>query len=181
MRGLVPNPDLAQYPEPGLVTNRRITIVECDDCSCTKIKCQIHYQAYECPEKAGSRLALDFHDFELDKDSYNSVILITDCYSGYIWDFYLKNQTRANEVQALKQLFRILDYQYQIKPEVIETDNEILKGFEGLIFSFYEGLYWELSAPYTQAQNSTVEYSGGVIETKSNTIRSGAKLPAYLM
>ena len=102
MRGLVPNPDLAQDPEPGLVTTRWITTVDCDNCGCTKIKYQIYCQTRECPEKVDSRLALDFHDFEPDKDGYNSVILITDCYSGYIWDFYLKNRTRANEVQALK-------------------------------------------------------------------------------
>ena len=84
MRGLVPNPDLAQDLELGLVTTRQITIVNCNNYSYTKIKYQIYYQTHEYPEKAGSQLALDFHDFEPDKDSYNSIILIIDYYSGYI-------------------------------------------------------------------------------------------------
>lgn len=162
-------------------TKERITTVDCDDCGCTKIKRQIRREPRIRPEKAGIRLAIDFHDFEPDKDGYNSVMLITDRFSGYIWDFYLKERTAKAEVEVLKWLFRILERQYQIKPEVIETDGELPRSYEFNAFIFHGGLRVEPSAPYTQSQNGGAERSGGVIKEKSNAMRSGAKLPAYLM
>ena len=76
--------------------------------------------------KAGTRLAIDFHDLEEDIDGYSSLMLVTDRYSGFIWDFYLKGRTSATIIEALEMLFGILRTQYQITPEVIEYDNEIV-------------------------------------------------------
>lgn len=171
MRGLSTDP----------TTKERITTVDCDDCGCTKIKRQIRREPRERPDKAGSRLAIDFHDFEEDKDGYTSVMLIYDRFSGYIWDFYLKDRTAVKVVEALKWLFRILDRQHQIKPEVIETDGELPKSYRFNAFIFDQGLRVEPSAPYTQDQNGGAERSGGVIKEKSRAMRLGARLPAYLM
>jgi hypothetical protein len=77
-------------------------------------------------------------------------MLITDHFSGYIWDFYLKDRMAAKEVEVLKWLFRILERQYQIKPEVIKTNSELLKSYMFNTFIFYKGLRVEPLAPYTQ-------------------------------
>jgi hypothetical protein len=68
-----------------------ITTVECDACGISKAKRQIRRFLREISEGLGpgKRIAIDFHDFEEDEDNYNSLMLITDRWSGYMWDFYL--------------------------------------------------------------------------------------------
>jgi hypothetical protein len=53
-------------------------------------------------------LAIDFHDFEPDavNDGFKSVMLITDRFSGYIWDFYLQNREADTIVSALWWFFK---------------------------------------------------------------------------
>jgi hypothetical protein len=79
-----------------------------------------------------------------------------------------------------KDLFGLLDRQYQLKPKVIECDNEIPSG--GTIFEFLRGLHItvEPSAAYTQAQNGGAEVSGRIIKNKARAMRSGARFPEYL-
>jgi hypothetical protein len=43
-----------------------IPTVECDDCACAKAKRSVRGEPREEPDKAGSHLAIDFHDFEPD-------------------------------------------------------------------------------------------------------------------
>ena len=52
-------------------------------------------------------------------------MLITDRWSGYIWDYYLKDRTGPSIIAVFKSLFGILDRRYGIKPTVIECDNEL--------------------------------------------------------
>jgi hypothetical protein len=66
-------------------------------------------------------------------------------------------------------------------PEVIECDGELMKSHVFTNFIDSLGVSAEPSAPYTQNQNGAAERSGGVVEAKSNAMRAGAKLPAYLM
>jgi hypothetical protein len=66
-----------------------ITTMECEACGTSKAKRQIRRSLREISEGPGKRIAIDFHDFEEDEDKYKSLMLITDRWSGYMWDFYL--------------------------------------------------------------------------------------------
>jgi hypothetical protein len=160
-----------------------IPTVECDDCACAKAKRSVRREPREEPDKAGSHLAIDFHDFEPDtvNDGFKSVMLITDRFSGYIWDFYLQNRDAKTIVSALWWFFNILAKQHQILPEVIECDNEITKSSHIKNFlSVRCGMKLEPSAPNTQSQNGGAERSGGVIKEKARAMRLGSKLPGFL-
>jgi Reverse transcriptase (RNA-dependent DNA polymerase) len=158
-----------------------ITTIDCNDCGCAKAKRQIRREPRDRPEKAGTHLAIDFHDFEQSSNGYTSVMLITDRFSGYIWDFYLQNRQARTITDALRWLFSILERQYQIKPEVIECDNELENSHEIKKFITIENaMRLEPSAPNTQSQNGGAERSGGVIKEKARAMRGGAKLPHFL-
>jgi hypothetical protein len=57
---------------------KNIITVECDACGTSKAKRQIRRYPKEISEGPGKRIAIDFHDFEEDKNDYSSLILITD-------------------------------------------------------------------------------------------------------
>jgi len=133
------------------------------------------------PDKPGVRLTIDFHDFKATNLGYSSVMLVTDRYSGFIWDFYLTNRRADTIITALKWLFQTLEQQFQTKPEAIETDNELPISHRIQAFiSVENGIRLEPSAPNTQSQNGGAERSGGVIKEKARAMRAGAKLPAFL-
>ena len=102
---------------------------ECDDCTCSKAKRIIHREprTKEIVDQAGTHLAIDFHDFSYEDKigHYTSMMLVTDRYSGFIWDFYFYHRTAEAITEALWWLFKILFRQYQIVPQVIECDNEV--------------------------------------------------------
>jgi hypothetical protein len=52
-------------------------------------------------------------------------MLITDCWSGLIWDFYLQDRTALSIIAAIDTLLQILSQQYKVTPKVIECDNEL--------------------------------------------------------
>jgi hypothetical protein len=167
----------------GVRVKRAITTVECDACACAKAKQQISREPRDPVLKAGTRLAIDFHDFEEDIDGYSNLMLVTDRYSGFIWDLYLKDRKAATIIEALEMLFGILRTQYQVVPEVIECDNEIV-GQKPKVKDFLEqpprSIRLEPSAPYTQSQNGGAERSGGVIKNKARAMRLGSNLPPFL-
>jgi hypothetical protein len=135
--------------------------------------------------RAGIRLAIDLHDFEEDVKGYSSLMLVTDLYSGFIWNFYLKDRTSGTIIGALEMLFGILRTQYQVAPGVIEFDNEIV-GQKPKVKDFLEqpprSIRLEPSALYTQwqSQNRGAERSGGVIKSKARAMRLGSNLPPFL-
>src|SRR5947207_4429945 len=94
-------------------------------------------------------------------------MLVTDCWSGYIWDFYLKDHTGPSVITALKVLFGILECQYKIKLKVIECDNEIITQIPA-VKEYLNSLFLKLepSPHYTQDFNRGAENSGGVVENK---------------
>ncbi|SCO80639.1 uncharacterized protein FRV6_04852 [Fusarium oxysporum] len=99
---------------------------------------------------------------------YTSAMLVTDCYSGYIWDYYLPDRTALTLIGALE-------------PEVIECDNEIPDSHQVSDFlSIKHGMRLEPSALYAQSQNGSAERSGGVIKEKARAMRIGVKLPSFL-
>jgi hypothetical protein len=137
-----------------------IPTVECDDCACAKAKRVVRREPRERPEKAGSHLVIDFHDFEPDvmADGFMSVMLIPDHFSGYIWDFYLQNREAETILSALRWFLKILAPQHQISPEVIECDNEITQSHQ--IWNFLTircGMKLQPSAPNTQSLKATTE------------------------
>ena len=75
---------------------------------CTKAKQLISREPQEDILKAGTRLAIDFHNFKDNIKGYSSLILVTNCYSSFIWDFYLKDRTSGMIIEALEMLFGIL-------------------------------------------------------------------------
>ncbi|RYC78724.1 hypothetical protein BFJ63_vAg18401 [Fusarium oxysporum f. sp. narcissi] len=156
------------------------TTVECDDCAVSKISRQISRRPREVGHTPGERLAVDFHDLVRDWGGRTSVMLITDRWSGMIWDYYLADRHTGTLITALKDLFGLLERQYQLKPKVLECDNEIPNA--GTVFEFLRTLHIKVepSAPYTQAQNGGAEVSGKIIKNKARAMRAGARLPEDL-
>src|SRR5208282_554090 len=151
------------------------TTVECEACGITKAKRQIRRQPREILEGPGERLAVDFHDYEPGLDEYSSSLLITDRWSGMIWDYYLQDRTAQSIITALESLFRMLQAQYLIKPKVVECDNEIIT-IKPQVQKWLQlrSVKLEPSAPYTQDQNGGAERSGGVIKEKGRAMRSSS-------
>lgn len=158
-----------------------ITTVQCDDCAVAKIKRQIRRQPRDTGNGPGERLAIDFHDLPRDSDGRSSVMLVTDRWSGFIWDYYLVERRTGTVIAVLKHLFGLLDRQYQIKPRVIECDNEI-PADKGPVFAYLSTQHVRLepSSPYTPAQNGGAEISGHLIKVKARAMRTSARLPEYL-
>ena len=151
--------------------------------ACDKAKRSVRREPMEEPDKAGSHLAVDFHEFEPDavNDGFKSVMLITDRFSGYIWDFYLQNMESDTIVSALWWLFKILARQHQILPGVVECDNELSRSYYIKNFIIIRcRMKLEPSAPKTQSQNGGAERSRGVINEKACAMRSSSKLPSFL-
>jgi hypothetical protein len=158
-----------------------ITTVECNACGTCKAKRQIRRFPREIHEGPGKRIAIDFHDFEKDEDNYNSLMLITDRWSGYMWDFYLQDRSAASINTVLNTFLGLLKNQYDLKPQVIECDNELTTQ-KPAVKRYVESLHIRIepSPPYTQALNGAAERSGGVVKQKIRSMRASSKLPAAL-
>ena len=91
----------------------------------------------------------------------------------------MKDKTYESITTALSHLFGSLQLQYQLRPKVIEYDNEFSKP---VFQDYFNQIFVRVkpSAPHTQAQNGGAERSGGVIKDKIRSMRAGAKLPAEL-
>ena len=151
---------------------------ECKSCAVSKITRKIRRTEREGGHEPGERLAIDFHDLLTDEDGFNSLMLVTDRYSGYSWDFYLSDRKSNTIIDALRHLFGVIHIQYQVRPKVIESDNELA----GRVADYlsHRSIRWEPSAPHTQAQNGGAERAGSTIKTKARTMRDHAKLPGRL-
>lgn len=157
-----------------------ITTVECDACGRAKTKRQIKRTPRINDEGPGERLAIDFHSYEEGSSTKEkSQMLITDRYSGFMWDFYFKdNRSAKSIIKFLDIIVRFLKRQYNITVKVIECDGEIATTKpEVARWCTAQSIGLEPSAPDTQAQNGGAERSGGVIKDKSRTIRLDANLP----
>ena len=144
---------------------RGLLTVQCDACGQSKIKRQIRRAPKDLREGPGYRLAIDFHDFNPGKGGFNSLMLVTDRWSGYCWDYYLSNREADTIIAALKHLFGLLLRQFNIKPKIAEMDNELTTQ-KPKVKIFLEGeqhMVLEASAPYTNSQIGGAERSGGVI------------------
>ena len=106
-------------------------------------------------------------------------MLVTDRYTGLVWDFYLQDRTAKSIINVLSYLLDFLKQNHELKPEVIECDNEITSR-KSQVYQFIHScrIKVEPSAPYTQSQNGGAERSGGVIKEKIRAMRG--KLPSRL-
>ena len=108
-------------------------------------------------------------------------MLITDRWSGYMWDFYLQDRTTDSIITVLSTFLGLLNNQYELKPQVIECDNELTTQKPG-VKRYIESLHIKVepSPPYTQALNGGAERSGGVVKQKIHSMRASSKLLAVL-
>jgi hypothetical protein len=124
---------------------------------------------------------MDKHDFEPDDEGFRTLLLVTDRWSGYAFDLYLKDHTALSIIEALTYLINHLKYQHSIDVKVIECDNEFtdIKPEVARTLS-KRNIRLEPSAPYTQSQNGAAERLGGVIKNKIRAMRISSNLPAKL-
>ena len=108
-------------------------------------------------------------------------MLITDRWSGYMWDFYLQDRTADSIITVLRTFLGLLENQYKLKPQVVECDNE-LTSQKPRVKRYIESLHMKVkpSPPYTQGLNGGAERSGGVVKQKIRCMRMSSKLPAAL-
>jgi hypothetical protein len=159
------------------------TTAECEDCVQGKIHQQIRWASrYERKDELKSLdwIALDFHDMERDYDNYNSVMLLIDRATGYIWDYYLKDRMANTIIAVLKQVSKAFINWYSRTFDIIECDNEITI-VKPRVKEYLEsqGHSIESLASDMQEQNGGAERSGGVIKEKARTM--GINLPQKLV
>jgi hypothetical protein len=157
-----------------------ITTVQCNACGKAKTKRQVRRTPRVNDQGPGERLAIDFHTYEEGSSTKEkSQMLVTDRYSGFLWDFYFKdNRLGKTIISFLDTMVRFLEQQYNIGVKVIECDGEIATTKpEVSRWCTARSIQLEPSAPDTQAQNGGAERSGGVIKDKARTIRLDANLP----
>jgi hypothetical protein len=104
-----------------------ITTVQCNACRRAKTKRQISQAPRQNNKGPGERIAIDFHLYkEGSFTKEKSQLLVTDRYSGFLWDFYFKdNRLGKSIIHFLDTLTRFLHRQYQIQIKVIECDGKI--------------------------------------------------------
>ena len=154
--------------------------VQYNACGTSKIKRQMRRKLRTFYEGPAERLAIDFYDYEEGLGDYSSLMLITDRWSGFIWDYYLQDCTALSIIAAIDSLFKILSRQYKVTPKVVECDNEIMQVKPQVsAWLVDKGIRIEPSAPQTQEQNGGAERSGGVIKEKSQAMRASTKFPRF--
>src|SRR6185437_9918860 len=162
---------------------RGLKTVEYDHCGTAKIRRQTRRTPRfenKPPLKRGERFAIDFHNWEEDDEGYSSLMLVTDRYSGWSWDLYLKDRTAKTIIANLKYLFDYIEHHHNFKPKVVEADNKIYKVKPAVKtwLKVEKLIRVKPSASYTYDQNGGAERSGGIIKEKCKAM--GGKLPNML-
>ncbi|KAK3366409.1 hypothetical protein B0H63DRAFT_456114 [Podospora didyma] len=97
----------------GILSNRldlrAPNTAQCSACAQAKIKRQVSRELGTRPTEPGERLAIDFHDFHPDHEKFNSLMLITDRYSGWMWDYYLQSRESKGVADTLRDLLKFLE------------------------------------------------------------------------
>lgn len=74
------------------------------------MKRQIKREPTEPALRPGERLAIGFHDWDPDDKKHSSLMLVTDRYSSFSWDFYTTGRKHATLVAVLEGLTRFLEH-----------------------------------------------------------------------
>ena len=74
-------------------------------------------------------------------------------------------------ITVLSTFLGLLERQYELKPQVIECDNELMTQKPG-VKRYIESLHIKVepSPPYTQALNGGAEHSGDVVKQKIHSM-----------
>ncbi|KAL3704530.1 hypothetical protein TMatcc_008201 [Talaromyces marneffei ATCC 18224] len=155
------------------------TTVECESCGTSKAQRIIRREERTPPHAPGEHLAIDFHDFaESTMHGEKTLMLITDRFSGFMWDYYMTSHRGDEILETLKWFLDYLEKAYMISPVKIEMDNEIAKRPEVKHYLEHEKrIILQPSPAHTQALNGGAERSGAIIKTKGRSMRKGARLP----
>lgn len=100
--------------------------VDCEACGLGKMRAQVGRAPKESDELPGRRWMIDFLDFEEDSEGYNRAMLFTERYSAYIFITFMGGKKGPELHEALANFLGMLNNQYNIIPQVIECDNELL-------------------------------------------------------
>ncbi|KAL3702648.1 hypothetical protein TMatcc_011227 [Talaromyces marneffei ATCC 18224] len=155
------------------------TTVECESCGTSKAQRIIRREERTPPYAPGEHLAIDFYDFaESTMHGEKTLMLITDRFSGFMWDYYMTSHRGDEILETLKWFLDYLEKAYMISPVKIEMDNEIAKRPEVKHYLEHEKrIILQPSPAHTQALNGGAERSGAIIKTKGRSMRKGARLP----
>ena len=153
---------------------------ECDACAIAKAKRVIRREPKDFIRAPGAQIAVDFFDFETGIDRKNSLVLFTDRYSGYVWDYYLSDRKQKSLQDVFRGFFAKLRNFFEIKPKKIECDEELDKHENLMKWLKEEGVQVDLTAPHTQAQDGAAESSGRVVVKTATAMRVSANLPHKL-
>lgn len=164
-----------------------IRTTDCVACSEAKAHRRIVREARSEVTEAGARLAIDFHEYDEPNQEGRlwRVMLITDRYSGYTWDYYADNKLASTIQAALEDCIKHISHHFNAKVKIIECDGE-LAGSEQetthLSRSITEkyGITFEISPPHTQDLNGGAERVGATIKSKASSMRNDCKLPPFL-
>ena len=99
------------------------------------------------------------------------VCLVTSYH--WVWTYALKSEA----TKIFRRMINLAKHHYNMPILFICTDDEQALGKAFKDTCTEEGIILERTAPYTPAQNSKTERSGGVITTKARCIRIASNLP----
>ncbi len=151
-------------------------IIDYNNCAVRKIKWKVCYELRFNEENSEEYLIINFHNFKLSFEDFISLVIITDCWSDFIWDFYLSNCTSEIIIKLLTFFFDFLQRQYKIELKVMKI-NEKLYTQKLKIRKFLEqSIRVESSLLYTQALNSSDECSENVIKQKIIVMKNSFNL-----
>ena len=146
------------------------TTVQCDGCGQAKATRTVSTAFRHRGTRRAERVAIDIHDLHRRYDGSVALMLFTDRYTGYMWDYYITSKHAETLLECISHLIATLGRRYDEKVQVFECDNEIPRS--ELLSEWLEsrGYAIEPCAPYTQAQNGGAERSGGMVKDKARAM-----------
>ncbi len=84
--------------------------INCNDCAAEKISWRIHHELKFNNNKKNSEeyLTINFHDFKLSFEDFTFLVIITDHWSDFIWDFYFSSHIFEIIIKLLTFFFDFL-------------------------------------------------------------------------
>ena len=129
--------------------------INCNDCAVEKISQRICCELRFNEKDSKKHLTIDFHDFKLNFRDFTFLITITDCWSDFIWDFYLSSHTAELIIKFLTFFFDFFKWQYKIELKVMKINEKLytqklkikkfikLKNKNWVFFILYSSFQWQ--------------------------------------
>ena len=96
-----------------------------NDCAVAKISQKIHHEFRFNEKNSKKCLAIDFHDFKQNAKDFIFLTIITNCWSDFIWDFYLSSCTAELVIKLLMFFFDFLKWQYRIEFKMMKMNKKL--------------------------------------------------------